>query len=108
VRDSGNGIPEERLETLFTVFRHHIAQLAEKKEHDASSGVGIGLSNSKILAEGIGGTISLKSELDKFTEVSFTVEAAPTEVRKDPLLQAPAKVAKHESKKKVSKHLVCS
>jgi len=49
------------------VFRHQIAQRVEKKGDNLTSGVGIGLSNSKILAEGLGGTIDLRSELGKFT-----------------------------------------
>ena len=84
------------------MFRHQITELTGKKEHNVTSGVGVGLSNPKSLAEGVGGTINLKSELDKFTEISFTIEAA--EVHKDLLLQAPAEMAKHEAKKKVCKH----
>jgi len=58
---------------------------------DATSGVGIGLTNSKILAESAGGTISLKSVERVFTEVTFTFESAevarrapePEEEKKD-------------------------
>jgi len=55
------------------VFKSHVVGSAS--EPDATSGVGIGLTNSKILARSAGGTISLKSEEHKFTEVTFTFES---------------------------------
>jgi len=81
VRDTGQGISEERQKTLFMIFRHQIVDRVENNNYDVSSGVGIGLTNSKILAESLGGTISVKSEKDRFTEVTFTMKA--TEVVPD-------------------------
>jgi len=42
---------------------------------DENSGAKIGLTNSKILAEACGGSISVRSEFGKFTAVTFTVNA---------------------------------
>jgi len=51
------------------VFKNH------ENNVDAISGTGIGLSNSKILAEASGGYIMLRSRLGEFTEVTFSVNA---------------------------------
>ena len=42
--------------------------------NDSTSGVGIGLKNSLVLAESLGGTVDVKSQQKVGTEVVFTVE----------------------------------
>ncbi|HVP13462.1 MAG TPA: HAMP domain-containing sensor histidine kinase [Phycisphaerae bacterium] len=66
VRDTGIGIPPEKLSEVFEKFR----QLDESmtREH---SGTGLGLAISKELTSLLGGTIKVTSEVDKGSE--FTV-----------------------------------
>jgi len=56
-------------QTIFQEFRKH------ENNVGVTSGAGVGLINSKILAEASGGSISLRSRLGEFTEVTFTVDA---------------------------------
>lgn len=65
--DSGEGISEERQETLFQVFKQQINDKQKNKEMDVSSGVGIGLANSKILSAAADGSIDLRSKKGVFT-----------------------------------------
>lgn len=41
---------------------------------DATSGVGIGLTNAKILTEALGGQIKITSKPDHGTDVTFSVD----------------------------------
>ncbi len=61
VRDSGIGIPREKLSTIFQEFR----QLRGSK--DSAKGSGLGLSIAKKLVETLGGTIHVESKLKKGT-----------------------------------------
>ena len=57
------------------MFKDHITDLEGKnKLNDSTSGVGIGLKNSLVLAESLGGTVDVKSQQKVGTEVVFTVE----------------------------------
>ena len=48
---------------------------------DSTSGIGVGLSNSKILVESMGGTIDLASEVGTGTSVRFSIDANATNDR---------------------------
>jgi len=84
VYDTGSGVSSEKQKTLFRAFRHQIGDGIKDRRVDATSGVGIGLTNSKVLAKSLGGSISLKSRVAIFTEVTVIVNAA----RKPPKPQA--------------------
>ena len=58
VRDTGSGIPQERLESIFDPFVQ--VDRALNRPHD---GVGLGLSISRDLAEGMGGTLVARSKV---------------------------------------------
>lgn len=65
VEDEGIGIPEEELPHIFKRFYR------VNKEVNPNS-VGIGLSLSKSIVEGMGGKISVRSELGKYTRFILT------------------------------------
>ncbi|GAA0178858.1 AAA family ATPase [Clostridium sediminicola] len=67
VKDTGTGIPEDRQKVIFDRFRQ-----VDKSFTRRSEGSGLGLTIVKLLLELQGGTISVNSELGKFTE--FTIE----------------------------------
>ena len=66
VSDTGTGIREEHLSTIFTAFSQ--VEEAKTKQH---AGTGLGLTISKNLAEIIGGSITVSSAFGKGTK--FTV-----------------------------------
>jgi signal transduction histidine kinase/CheY-like chemotaxis protein/HPt (histidine-containing phosphotransfer) domain-containing protein len=68
VSDSGIGIPQEVLDSLFTPFRTY-SDKAASEQH----GSGLGLAISKQLVENMGGRIDVQSELGSGTVVSFEV-----------------------------------
>ncbi|AKL97009.1 sensor histidine kinase ResE [Clostridium aceticum] len=74
VKDTGIGIPEEQLETIFERFRQVDTSLSRKNE-----GSGIGLSLVKALVEMQKGTITVKSQLGVGTE--FTIELPANKLR---------------------------
>ncbi|WP_027721498.1 sensor histidine kinase [Maridesulfovibrio zosterae] len=68
VRDNGCGIPESDLKRIFEPF------YSTKKQ---SGGTGLGLSITYGLVQDLGGAMSVKSELGKGTEFSFTLPSSP-------------------------------
>lgn len=68
VRDNGCGIPDTDLKRIFEPF------YSTKKQ---SGGTGLGLSITYGLVQDLGGNMSVKSELGKGTEFSFTLPTAP-------------------------------
>lgn len=66
VKDTGMGIPKEKLELIFDRFIQVDKSLTRNKE-----GSGIGLSLVKALVEMHGGKVFLKSEIDVGSEFSF-------------------------------------
>jgi signal transduction histidine kinase len=68
VTDTGTGIAEDRLETVFTEFRQGDATIAGE-----FGGTGLGLSITKKFVEMHGGRIWVESELGKGSTFSFTI-----------------------------------
>jgi signal transduction histidine kinase len=68
VTDTGTGIPEDRLETVFSEFRQADASIAGQ-----FGGTGLGLSITKKFVEMHGGRIWVESEVDKGSTFFFTI-----------------------------------
>jgi hypothetical protein len=68
VRDSGSGITENKLETIFERFRQGNESTNRKYE-----GAGLGLSISKAYIEMLGGKIWVESEINKGSVFYFTI-----------------------------------
>jgi two-component system, sensor histidine kinase and response regulator len=75
VKDTGIGIPSEKQQLLFQAFKANQNDDDTISYVDSTSGIGVGLSNSKILVESMGGTINLQSEVGIGTTVRFSVDA---------------------------------
>ncbi|MCV6607349.1 MAG: response regulator [Campylobacterales bacterium] len=69
VRDTGIGIPADKIETLFESFSQVDASTTRKY-----GGTGLGLSISKQLSEIMGGEIWIESEFGKGTTFFFTIK----------------------------------
>jgi len=74
IRDTGIGIPEDRLPELFQVFTQ--LETARTKRF---GGTGLGLAISRRLVEMMGGTITVESRLDHGSTFSFTVSLRPSQ-----------------------------
>jgi signal transduction histidine kinase len=68
VTDTGIGIPENKLETIFDNF-----QQASNRTAILYGGTGLGLSIVKKLVEGQSGSISVKSKINKGSQFDFTL-----------------------------------
>lgn len=84
VRDTGIGIPHDRMDRLFRAFSQVDASTTRKH-----GGTGLGLVISKRLAEIMGGAMWVKSELGKGSTFYFTIQAMKaTECRQSPLSES--------------------
>ncbi len=68
VKDTGIGIPSDRLERIFERFMRGDSEIASKYE-----GAGLGLSITKAYVDMLGGKIWVESELGKGSQVYFTL-----------------------------------
>ena len=81
VRDTGIGIPADRLESIFESFTQADASTARRY-----GGTGLGLAICRRLCALMGGTVTARSTLGAGTTVTFTVpSAAATLARRDPV-----------------------
>jgi PAS domain S-box-containing protein len=71
VKDSGVGIPSEKVKRVFDVFEQVSIKSPEKNKIE---GTGLGLSISKSLVELMGGTINVISEYEMGSEFTFDFE----------------------------------
>ena len=74
IEDSGIGIPQDRLESVFEAFSQ--ADSATTREY---GGTGLGLSISKEIIAALGGTIQVSSQLGVGTKFEFTIDPGPLE-----------------------------
>ncbi|TVR04052.1 MAG: response regulator [Spirochaetaceae bacterium] len=85
VRDTGIGIPADKIDSLFQKF-----QQVDGSTTRRFGGTGLGLAISRELASMMGGTIGVTSELDRGSEFWFTVCLALQAVQPDRELPVPA------------------
>jgi signal transduction histidine kinase len=71
VRDSGIGIPEGKLESIFEPF----VQLEARPANNGQQGVGLGLAISRDLARGMGGDLMAESTVDGGSTFTLTLKA---------------------------------
>ncbi|WP_336129000.1 GAF domain-containing sensor histidine kinase [Mesoflavibacter sp. CH_XMU1422-2] len=69
VSDNGNGIPDNKKESLFDLFN-----TAHDADKYGNKGTGIGLYTVKTLVKKLGGEVSLTSKVNEGTTFSFSVE----------------------------------
>jgi signal transduction histidine kinase len=72
VRDTGRGIPEEQLPRIFDPF----VQIDRERTPSSQQGVGLGLSISRDLAAGMGGTLTASSVVGEGSTFTLTLPRA--------------------------------
>lgn len=82
VEDEGIGIPKERLSTIFQPFDQ-----VESTQVDDNEGTGLGLAIVKELTEMLGGSVSIRSELNKGTCATVQIPIVETRSRRQPTVE---------------------
>jgi PAS domain S-box-containing protein len=77
VRDTGRGIPVEMIQRVFDPF----VQVERSRNETSQQGVGLGLAISRDLAEGMGGTITVRSTLGNGSTFTLSLPSAGRESR---------------------------
>ncbi|HYT59424.1 MAG TPA: response regulator [Haliangiales bacterium] len=80
VRDTGIGIPPEKIDRLFKSFSQVDASTTRQY-----GGTGLGLAISKSLAEMMGGRMWVESAVGKGSTFHFTIQTQPTQAVRPPL-----------------------
>jgi len=80
VKDTGIGIPPERLQAIFERFVQ--ADIADTRAHEGS---GLGLAISKSYVEMLGGKLWVESKLNEGSTFYFTIDFIPGEIQTDTL-----------------------
>lgn len=89
VKDSGIGIPGDKLNVIFDRFVQ--ADLAITRPYEGS---GLGLSIAKAYVEMLGGKIEVESEMDKGTTIRFTINFNPAKQKENNTFQKISPVEK--------------
>ncbi|TDD76964.1 PAS domain-containing hybrid sensor histidine kinase/response regulator [Flavobacterium caseinilyticum] len=84
VTDSGIGIAEDKINSIFKVFEQ-----AEISTSNSYGGTGLGLAIVKQLIESQGGNINLKSKLGEGSTFSFTLTFGKTNMRTQEIIEIP-------------------
>lgn len=82
VKDSGMGIPADRIESIFEQYSQADNSLSRNHE-----GTGLGLSISRNLVELMGGRIWAESEVNRGSAFHFTIQSRKTKGEMKPFLQ---------------------
>ena len=77
VRDTGLGIPDDKLSSIFEPF----VQLERKLTSSHHEGTGLGLAISRDLARGMGGDLSVESAVGEGSQFILTLRREPAAVR---------------------------
>jgi len=78
VEDTGVGIPEEALKTIFEKFK----QVKNSQQQQGEDSTGLGLSIVKKIIEKLGGKIWVKSEINKGSNFIFTIPVKSAPLKK--------------------------
>jgi len=98
VKDTGIGIPEDKMSLLFNRFSQ-----IEADKNRRYGGTGLGLAISKRLIEGLGGRIWVQSKKDSGTTFYFTIESVPvSKIERDELEEKLNPIESRESLKNIS------
>ncbi len=81
VTDTGAGIAQQQLETIFRAFSQAVAS-------DSSMGVGLGLAIAKELAEVQGATLNVESEVGQGSKFHLDIPTGPRDFSKLPVTDA--------------------
>lgn len=96
IKDTGIGIPQDKIDTVFESFSQASSDITRK-----FGGTGLGLSISRQLLKLMGSDMSVKSQIDKGSEFSFTLSLKSGEIKNEdkkqvkngnPLFQHPTNI----------------